>query len=225
MTDIDRSLAAAARSVERSVNQIAPLSMDRLEQKVRHRRIASATVAVTAVIGVLVGASMLPSNPRDGLDAAGSVDAPATTAATAAAAACPITVPEVEYVPPAPYPAAPPAAYRSMWYGTDRLWTMIESGGAVWPDLPEHDGLLSQKTFWWSSDFSPANEPRPEITLTARLVGSPAVVVTSRESTTGSHTDLGTFILAGIELPSPGCWEIAAQYAGVELAYIVSVGD
>lgn len=133
---------------------------------------------------------------------------------------CAITVPETGFTPPKGYPATPPDSAQAAWYGSERLWTSLARSGETWDALPPD---LSQKTFWWSSSFSTAKEPEPNIVVTGRKVDDPSETFRFDEGTNGATADLGEFMLVGIEFPSPGCWEITAAYGKATLSYVVMV--
>lgn len=140
---------------------------------------------------------------------------------------CPVTVPpQPGFVPPEPYPPEPP--FEEVWYGTAELWTNLDPKGQVWRDLPvETDGSVGDKTLWWSENFSTAESEdfsgKADITVTAvRLDGSaPKVVVEG--GVPSFNRDIGNFMLVGLVLPEPGCWEVTASYQGAKLAYVLQV--
>jgi hypothetical protein len=39
------------------------------------------------------------------------------------------------------------------------------------------------------------------------------------------NRDIKNFILVGLGLPEPGCWEVTAEYKGAELSYVLFVED
>ncbi len=167
------------------------------------------------VAGMLIGLFGAQLLPREQL-ATNVAVAPVSSGALAAG--CPVTRrPNPLFVPPTG-PAAPPAYYHGFWYGSDALWTMPESSG-TWPLAPNPDGWLTQKTFWWSKDFA---EPRPDITVTGRRLDGRAEAIRTDQPTNAS-ADFGTAMLVGIELPTPGCWELTAEYRGHSLSYVVWV--
>lgn len=138
--------------------------------------------------------------------------------------ACAITEPGDTPFTPASQtpPGAPPG---SDWYGTPELWTRIDHLGEVWADLPVGpDGSLTQKTFWWSEDFDIGEELEPDITVTAESVGGlePAVKA-GGPATHGTHLDLGSFMIVGLEVPREGCWRITAEYRDTALSFVVWV--
>ena len=136
---------------------------------------------------------------------------------------CPLTIPsQPSFVPPEPYPPEAPAIYKSVWYGTYRLWTMLDPDGGIWTGLPKTDGVFGEKTLWWSDNYSVASEP---LTVTGRqLDGSASFESEAGGSGTGGFRDgLGSFMLVGVEIPAAGCWELTAQYRDADLSYVVAV--
>jgi hypothetical protein len=138
---------------------------------------------------------------------------------------CPLTIPpHPGFVPPEPYPARPPDLYRSVWYGTAELWTMLAPEGEVWEDLPEDDGHFAQKTTWWSERFIPGEEPAPSLTVAGRRLDRPGSFEVGGPAGGGHRDDIGSFMLVGLDIAG-GCWELTAAYRGAELSYVVLVGD
>jgi hypothetical protein len=148
---------------------------------------------------------------------------------------CPVTVPpEPGLVPPEPYPPEPPLQpkpFRAVWYGTPELWTKLDHNGAVWKDIPvARDGHVGNKTLWFSENFSTAEgedfSGDGRITVTAvHLDGSAPKVVEKGPGVPSFNRDIKNFILVGLILPEPGCWEITARYKGAELSYVLFVED
>lgn len=153
-------------------------------------------------------------------------DAPVTTPASLggdARSACALTIPpQPGFVPPPPYPAQPPPLYDAVWYGSAELWTMLNVNGEAWHDLPRHGGSLTQKTLWWREGYSAFEEPTPAISVTGRRLDGPAPIVqTDGPGTNGLRADIGAFMLVGVEIPTPGCWELTGRYGDAELSYVV----
>jgi hypothetical protein len=199
----------------------------------RFRQTLFAGVAAAAAVVVLgFGAVLLW--PESG-DLAPAVSAATTTiteqeeeAAVDAREACPLTMPgNTPFTPAAQAPEGPPELYDSVWYGTPSLWTMVGHAGQVWSDLPVgEEGNLTQKTFWWAEGYVFDEEPAPQITVTAEHIdGSGPTVKAGGPGTNGTHPDLGSFMLVGLELPQEGCWKISAEYKDATLSYVVWVGD
>jgi hypothetical protein len=93
----------------------------------------------------------------------------------------------------------------------------------VWRGLPHNRNGYSQKVFWWSEAFDVSVNPYPPFTLLLERLdvqSAPAVVA---EKATNASADFGTAMLTGVEIPSPGCWQITGQYNDAELSFVVWV--
>lgn len=135
---------------------------------------------------------------------------------------CPFTLPaEPAFVPPTPYPAAPPEP-SEFWYGTEELWTALQRDG-VWRQLPSTEGVLSQKTFWWRAGYDAQLDSRPALTVTGTRLDAIAPPLEATRATHGSHAEIGDFMLVGVEIPGGGCWEITGQIGEQVLSYVVWV--
>ena len=204
-------------------------------------QIAITLVLVLALAAVVVG-RIAPTGSAGGLAGtnasatAGPSVSPATVASpslafaanrplgkTTTAVVCDPTRPEPVFRAPRPAPAAPPAYYKSSWYGSAHLWTMLDTKGETWRHLPQSAAGLAQKTFWWSSDWAPRAEPEPAITVTGRRLDGPGSF--SFGPGTNATADFGTAILVGIDVPTTGCWEITGRYRTSTMSFIVSVED
>ena len=143
---------------------------------------------------------------------------------------CPVTVPpQPAFVPPEPYPPEPP--FEQAWYGTAELWTILDSNGAVWRDLPVGKGphAVGDKTLWFSENFTTAEgedfSGDAEITLTAVDLDGSTPKVVEKGGVPSFNRDIRNFMLVGLGLPEPGCWELTARYKGAELSYVFLVED
>jgi hypothetical protein len=140
---------------------------------------------------------------------------------------CPVTVPpQPGFVPPEPYPPEP--SFDEVWYGTPELWTNLDPDGAVWRGLPvEPDGSVGDKTLWWSETFSTAASEdftgTADITVEAAHLDGSAPKVVVEGGVPSFNRDIGNFMLVGLELPEPGCWEVTASYQGAKLAFVIRV--
>ena len=133
---------------------------------------------------------------------------------------CPVTQPpDPAFIPPEPYPSEGPSG--DFWYGSEDLWTLLPVD-ATWRDLPLHDDHIGQKTVWFRKGYVWTDEPEPALDITGRRLDGKASFET-RGATNGFHEDLQSFMLAGVGLPSYGCWEITGHYHGHELSYVVWV--
>jgi hypothetical protein len=164
-------------------------------------------------------------------DASRLADAPAKPSGTASPAmatdppaSCPVTQPpNPPFVPPSPYPSTPPPLYRGQfWYGTEGLWTMPPADG-TWRGLAGEDGSYGQKTFWWRQGYSWKADPEPELKVTGRRLDAQAPALEASAATNGFRDDIGSFMLVGVDFPTPGCWEITGQVAEAKLSFVVSV--
>jgi hypothetical protein len=136
---------------------------------------------------------------------------------------CPLTVPgEDAFTPASEGPDYElPWTYEAVWYGTPELWTMIDLEGEIGS---KHIWRRGNKTIWWSANYSPGDPA--EITVTAEhLDGKAPRVEVGGPGGGGSHPFWGDFMLVGLKLPEPGCWEIAARYKGATLDYVVWVDN
>jgi hypothetical protein len=140
--------------------------------------------------------------------------------------ACPVTVPpQPGFVPPAPYPSEP--GFGQVWYGTSGLWTNLDANGQVWRDLPvAQDGSVADKTLWFSENLSTADfSSDADIKLTAVDLDGSSPTVVQEGGVPSVNPDIKKFILVGLGLPEPGCWEVTARYQGAELTYVLQVAE
>ena len=143
---------------------------------------------------------------------------------------CPVTVPpQPGLVPPEPYPSEPP--FDKVWYGTPELWTALDPDGAVWSDLPVGKGphAIGDKTFWWSEKLTTSTDEdfsgSGDITVTAVDLDGSTPTVVEKGGVPSFNPDIKNFMLVGLGLPEPGCWEVTAKYKGAELTYVLYVED
>jgi len=174
---------------------------------------------------VLIGRIASVRTAESGGGPASVAAAPQSASPASPAVACTPSRPVPVFVAPAPRPApaAPPADYKSSWFGTARLWTMLSDDGEIWRQLPTNPNGLSQKTFWWSVDWDSAAEPEPLMTVAGRRLDAPGTF--SFGPGTNAGADFGTAMLVGIDVPTVGCWEITGRYRAAMLAYTVLVED
>ncbi len=134
---------------------------------------------------------------------------------------CPATKPSDQpFVPPSPYPAK--HSKSSFWFGTDRLWTQLPITG-TWGRLGHStlgDPTFGQKLMFWRQGYDPHTEAS-RLKITGRRIDSPAPPLPVEEPTSGSWTDNDSFIVAGINFPTTGCWEITGNYDNDEVTFVV----
>lgn len=139
-------------------------------------------------------------------------------AAAGGYAACPVTQPqEPPFTPAGPY--SPPEE-GEFWYGSQALWTMLRLDG-TWRALPLNQDGYTQKIFFWREGYDSEVEPVPDLVVTARRLDGDAPSLESTMATNGQHPDLGTFMLAGLDFPTLGCWEVTGQTGEQTLSYVV----
>lgn len=142
---------------------------------------------------------------------------------------CWVTVPPGQgFVAPEPYPPEP--FDQQVWYGTPGLWTILDVNGAEWRGLPvAEDGHVGNKTLWFSENFSTAEAEDfsgdAGITVTAVRLDRPAPTVVEEGGVPSFNRYIKNFLLVGLEVPEPGCWEVTARYQGAELTYVLHVED
>jgi hypothetical protein len=136
---------------------------------------------------------------------------------------CAVTRPDPAFVAPSPYPATPPPLYESEWFGSEKLWTMINRDGEVWR-FPQGPDALWVKRFWWSVEWrGMRDEPEPAITVVGTRLDGPGTFTSG--PATNASADFGEAMLAGVEIPTAGCWQITASYGDAVLSFVVWVTD
>lgn len=132
---------------------------------------------------------------------------------------CPVTVLGKDaFTPASEAPEGPPDLYDAVWYGTQELYTMLNPNGKD----SQNRWLGGEKTFWWSENFSVADEPKPDIEVTAQRIDG-KTTYQATQTTHGMREDIGDFMLVGVTLPEPGCWELIATYGKASLSYVIWV--
>jgi len=139
---------------------------------------------------------------------------------------CSVTKPANQpFAQPPSYPAKP--SRGQFWFGTDRLWTALPETGA-WIGLGHYtpsDPTFRQKLAFWRQGYDPHAEPRPNLIVNGRRIDSPAGPLQTDGKGNGSWTKDDQFIMAGINFPTIGCWQITAHYEDDELTFVVWVGQ
>lgn len=141
---------------------------------------------------------------------------------------CPVTKPPLmAFNPPSPYPAELPAS--SFWFGTENLWTNLPMNG-TWKGFPHSrptDSALRNKLFWWHDGYDWRTENPPNLTVTGKRLDATAPPLATDEHTNAGWTDdqNHAFMVAGIFVPTLGCWQITGDYKGNRLTFIVLVTE
>jgi hypothetical protein len=108
------------------------------------------------------------------------------------------------------------------WVGSPKLAAHVPADG-VWTGMGRQHNYRD-KWWWWREGYRAADETQPELRILAtRLDGSaPPVVIERATNAMLADVDL---ILAGMEFPAAGCWDVFASYRGEELRFIFKVGE
>lgn len=114
---------------------------------------------------------------------------------------CPATRPsDHPFVPPKPYYAG--HGDGEFYYGTPALWTIVYPGWHI------HGG---GKLPFWRVGYDWMKEKDPRLTVVARRLDYEAPLVWNGWANNAWDT-FGSFMTTGVDIPSSGCWEIAAHY-------------
>jgi len=149
---------------------------------------------------------------------------------------CPVTKPPLmAFIPPSPYPAEQPAS--SFWFDTEKLWTNLLMDG-TWKGLPvwtaaeqaaEDDSYrptgpaFRNKLVWWYEGYDwRIDDP---LTVTGKRLDAPAPPLYGRANNGWTNDSHHPFMVAGIFLPTLGCWQITGDYKGDRLSFIVLVRE
>ncbi len=135
---------------------------------------------------------------------------------------CPVTAPpNPPFVAPAPHTPIP-SDPREFWYGTDELWTVLRTNG-LWHALPHNAQGYRQKIFLWSKEYNWRTEPQPDLRISGRRLDGDAPRFVREKGTHALSVDGTPAMLAGIDVPTTGCWEITSSYRGNELKFVVAI--
>ncbi len=142
--------------------------------------------------------------------------------ASQAPSPCPATLPGESLLVPPPYPARAPYP-DFFWHGTSSLWTMVPANGR-WPSLPRGERGYRQKLFVWRPGYDGRMEQWPALTVTGRRLDGNAEPLAAEEATNAYNRDFGGWaMLAAVEVPAHGCWELTATYGDSAVTFVVSV--
>ena len=133
---------------------------------------------------------------------------------------CPVTRgDEHPFIPPWPYPSKPRP--DGFWFGSDRLWIQAP---VVWYAASVHGSngefILREKMSWHRQGYDWRSEPEPPLKITGRRLDAEAAPL---QADVGSVVATLPYIMAGIDIPSTGCWEVTGRYNDDELSFVVWV--
>ncbi|MGH3440572.1 MAG: hypothetical protein ACRDUY_00700 [Nitriliruptorales bacterium] len=153
-------------------------------------------------------------------DEEGSTDQPDQHDPARPPASCPVTIPEGDFMPLERYHSG---FAEGAWYGSDDLWVILDDDGSVW--RPFRGELGKPKLFLWSVHQGRASEePQPDVRVTAERIDGEAPEAHNEGSTHG-WVESNLFMLTSITLPTPGCWEITAEYRDASLSWVIWATD
>ncbi len=126
---------------------------------------------------------------------------------------CPVTkASDHPVIPPWPYPTAPDSG--GSWFGSDRLWVALPEDG-TWKGY-------RQKMQWWRQGYDYHTEPEPKLKLTGKRLDATAPPLTAKVNNVAGPVPS---MMAGLDFPAPGCWEITGHYESDELTFVVWVAE
>jgi hypothetical protein len=140
---------------------------------------------------------------------------------------CPVTkAPIPALVPPTPYNSSPLSG--GFLLGSKSLWTFVNTR-AFSPNPSRPAGPYTFKLVYWHPGLNWHHTADANyLTVIARRLDAPAasVVFTHRANMVGhlsAETPDEVAMMTGLDLPSGGCWEIAADFKGEQLNYVISL--
>lgn len=140
--------------------------------------------------------------------------------------ACPVTKPAAQpFVPPPPYWTDNHGSDQ-FWYGTESLWTLLDVQGMwnIHNNVLESEGGYRTKLIYWRRGFDWRREPEPELIVIAKRLDREAPPVAANSAHAVFVTGPApAAMMTMIDIPTSGCWEIAAEYRDQKLSFVVSV--
>jgi len=138
-------------------------------------------------------------------------------------AECPVSQPSSS---PVEVPGA--SETDSRWFGSDALAVMLPWRGTLKGLGPKHN--YREKMWFWRRGYKAESEGRPALTVTGVKLESRGD--STHLSVRGATNAMGPGweqMLALVEFPSGGCWELTATYVrdGIEqeLKFVIRVGN
>jgi hypothetical protein len=146
-----------------------------------------------------------------------------------AADSCPVTkAPAPAFVPPAPYNSSPLSG--GFLLGSESLWTFVNTDDLRpdHPSRPEGPPYAFKLVYWHPGLNWHHTDEVHDLTVVARRLDalSAPIVFTHRASMVGhlsAEAPDEVAMMTGLDLPSGGCWEIAANFKSEHLSYVISL--
>jgi hypothetical protein len=139
---------------------------------------------------------------------------------------CPVTkAPAPAFVPPAPYNSSPLSG--GFLLGSESLWTFVNTDDFSPNDPSRPEGSYGFKLVYWHPGLNwRRTDEASDLTVVARRLDTQSVpiVFTPRANMVGhlkADAPDEVAMMTGLNLPSGGCWEIAADFKGEHLNYVI----
>lgn len=138
---------------------------------------------------------------------------------------CPVTkAPAPEFVPPAPYNSSPLSGGFRLG-SSESLWTFVNTYATSRPEGPPYGFKL---VYWHPGLSWHHSDETNALTVVARRLDAPSapIIFTPRANMVGhlsAEAPDEIAMMTGLDLPSGGCWEIAADLKGERLNYVISL--
>ena len=141
---------------------------------------------------------------------------------------CPVTKkPAPVFVPPAPYNSSPLSG--GFLLGSASLWTFVNTYDFS-PDRgrPQGPPYTFKLVYWHPGLNWHHTDETKALTVVARRLDAPSapIVFAHRAGMVGhlsAEAPDEVAMMTGLDLPSGGCWEIAADFKGEHLNYVISL--
>ena len=134
---------------------------------------------------------------------------------------CPVTraTAETRYAPPPP--VRPDAADSPrFWYGSDELYTNLAADGR-WRGMKSASGIR-EKSIWFRKDAQWLDEVPHQLRVTFRPLGKAGSMFTVPR-VTNAIIGKEVAMLLMLEFPTPGCWEVTANYKDAHASFVTWV--
>lgn len=94
----------------------------------------------------------------------------------------------------------------------------------TWRGLRTKEGYRD-KLFVWRVGFDGRVEQKPKLTVRGRRLDADTPPFTIPRATNAYHPSFEWAMLAGVDIPTPGCWELNLRYGENHLAFVVWVPE
>ena len=136
-------------------------------------------------------------------------------------AKCPVTSPASS---PVEVPGQASNAYRA-WYGSEQLAVLLPTDGR-WRGMGSKHNFRDK--FWvWRRGYDPGDEAKPDLSFIGVKLYGNAPERMENHSATNAYGDTWSSMLALLEFPNAGCWQVTATYVHVgirqDLTFTVDV--